>query len=1115
MPNVLSQFPDLTELLAQRDLLSGRISGIIDLLPEDSVQIVGSLVEGMNKTRGVIPTDPSELTNSLTSILGDLSALLPPESAKLLQTTLLVLNQTIELLNSSQIKELLDSEGGFDNVKDLIFDKVGDVVESIGPVLSDITEKILPAESLELLLAFVQAITDFEAAIPGDPDQIAGFIAHFFVNVPYDLLEQLRNLRRNLFDTMDSIIDTTSFEANKASVITGFTSARNLIDNLDVEDENSFQGVINALTSLQTDMATLQSAVTSLATSFQTGLAGLSLTDFSNQFNTLLDGLPEINVAGADDFTALLVAQIQNLNRLLDEADPTQLASAIRTVAERVETTLEGMGMAQLRETFLQFFRDIGELIDDLDIASLRQSVESVFTGIEEHVDALPLDGLQQTISSIFEQIGGFIDGIDLSAIRTAVEQLLQEIKRGLETLPLESFKELLLSIIEQVRGLIEEISSEFANVGPQIQTAIEDFGEIDFDPVVELVIEQIQEMKAQLQEIDVSALSPMLKSLLTTVVRFLKEMDFSGTISEPLMEQYDHLGPKVLLDIILENIQTLLNKLNDISPALLDTLTGQITESLQRYSPAGLMDPLISEFDEITQSISDQISPQKLMEPIQKAFDDVMNSLNQYSPGRLLSPVTEPLQQINDYIDKLDLVPVLKEIEDLQTGWFEDATSSLKQVTTGFKGSVSSSTEIADFVSTIDRAIDLINPQMFVDPLVTMNSLNTSLAAFKPSDLLRPLNRLFDRLITIVASISDDTLVNSINGVKQRLVDSIEELLPLNVMFAVPVKLEEVLDTINMTHNPRLSTEIQTPYVNVVNAFDSIVPDSISPALQPKYNEIRSLIAGLDPLSAFETHSATFANLKIRIAELSRTFDVENLSTAFGDVADKLESLVPDFLRQDSLTAESIRTALQALNLSSVINEADAAYAALLQKAQTLMPTLMPEIENLVNIIKENFLILTPAVFSTALNEVTEPLKEKLKALNPEQLIQALDEVYNRIVGKLSLLNPSFIAEQLDGVFSALESKLDQFKTQGLVPLKEGLKTIWDGVLEQLGILEVLRESLMKPFHQLMAAIKEIGFEDIFAALAAMIQQLRDTLEAALQRTETEFQAMVLAIPV
>ena len=77
MAGILTQFPDLTEVLNNRGALLERLRGVSDPVPIDPATLTANLAEGLDVLRTAVPSDPQTLVAPLQTAIAALQQVFP------------------------------------------------------------------------------------------------------------------------------------------------------------------------------------------------------------------------------------------------------------------------------------------------------------------------------------------------------------------------------------------------------------------------------------------------------------------------------------------------------------------------------------------------------------------------------------------------------------------------------------------------------------------------------------------------------------------------------------------------------------------------------------------------------------------------------------------------------------------------------------------------------------------------------------------------------------------------------------------------------------------------------------------------------------------------------
>src|SRR5262245_4568681 len=147
MPGILSQFPDLTGLLNSRSLLVDGLRNASAPIPLDPSSLTGNVTAGLDALGNVVPSDPQALIAPLKAALASLAAVFPQQQLPDLGDLSNGLSRALTIIEPA--REILTSEGGFRDLKEIVFQQAGDPIEFVNGIVAEFA-KVIPADAVEV-----------------------------------------------------------------------------------------------------------------------------------------------------------------------------------------------------------------------------------------------------------------------------------------------------------------------------------------------------------------------------------------------------------------------------------------------------------------------------------------------------------------------------------------------------------------------------------------------------------------------------------------------------------------------------------------------------------------------------------------------------------------------------------------------------------------------------------------------------------------------------------------------------------------------------------------------------------------------------------------------------
>jgi hypothetical protein len=826
------------------------------------------------------------------------------------------------------------------------------------------------------------------------------------------------------------------------------------------------------------------------------------------------DGLSVVLRRLFDDFLQIEIIDLGNIR--------DKFAEAIR----RIEEAIKGLDLGAVRRKIEEVFEQINGVIGKFDLSQLTTKLGDLQTQLQSVLDAL--DGaLLEAIASIravftrikdamrsiasalgsYDEQGNFHFHVQqqIEDFLNSVKQTLQETIRPL----LDQFKNTIGQTLQQARDGLNAVKGEIEKVKAQLQETLQgvndqlqsldvagtveatrqklddmlsSLGSVDFDPVVDPVVAEINEMGDTLKKIDVSSLNEFTIGALKVSVEVVVAIDFSVQITDALMAEFDKLLeiPKKALGEIEASVEGVIQRFGQLAPEALlkplDDLFDPITVHLDALKLEALLKPLDEWYARAQQEI-DKVSPAALLQPLIETHAKLAGALDSISPAELIRPLREAIDGIKAQIRKIDV--------------------------TGLAA------ELSGVVNQVKGALDKISPDLLFKPLVdAFDKIIAALDGFNPGVLLKPFADIFGALAAPLANLTADhaRLIAEVFAVLRGVIDSFD---PRNVFQVVREKASAANALLQQLNMGGLLASLKGPYDSMSASFEAHGgPANVS---------LSASVEGLNPLrnAAIAQASADLQRVQAQLNMLAHAEPPAGLINHYGaEVKAKLVALIPSWAKEN-VSPDSVRRAFQLANPLNLTAEINQLYDAIKQQLRNFDPRILQDQ------IKASFEKLKAAIFS----------------LDPNAIVGQVQGVINSLTAKLDGIDLKLIADELDGFADEVKKIIAGLDPRPIIAQLQGLVDEVKGLVAELQPSKLLselnepfelskqivaefdpatfKEPLQTLFENIQSVLEAIDIGVVLQPLSERLEQLRDELEEGLKRTETAFNGMIAAIPV
>ena len=763
--------------------------------------------------------------------------------------------------------------------------------------------------------------------------------------------------------------------------------------------------------------------------------------------------LAQLPMPLADDsfapLTDLLGRVQETLENLLGLIDIGQVTAPLTEVVGQAQTAVAALDaqIVQLTAAARAQFAQAGQALQGFDLAGVRQQVEQAIAdagaAIQQGID----QALQPAADALGGAVGavtGAVDGFDPEQLRQPVEDAIAAIEGALQGAALEP----LLTALQQLNDLVGTLD------------------QLSFAPVADLVIEAIGEVKAALDSIDDSNLSPPMPDLIDAAMSVLPAS--LDPVTAPLIGDVRQLvqqGPMAVLEQVRGLPALIADQLARFSPRtllgdVLETPYTQLKSTLDDFDPTVWLDAADGELDGLRGRLADTLDVAPLLEPLADAHHALLSELQRFSADQLLAPVTQRLDQVRDGL--LDALPT-----DAVTGALDQVIGRVR----GLLQPVEASLAVARDV--IERLSKLADPRGQLDAWLA--DILGKLPASAPGALAAGL------------------------GAVQSAVDAAHGE-PLRAAYAAARQpLADALAAADAAHTLAAITQARSQLANAAGLPAQVATwlATLQP-LDPAFSRGLRALAGVD---------AALAATDPAMTALLDTWD-ERYLRAGGPLA----GLVPDLQTLDQwrahllelidaqLGAPVVLFCRQLFVLSRLLQRFEAAMAALLAAVQARIDQLLAAPQAL-----------------AALGQSVQQIVERITAVDLGLFARETDAVYQQLLAQLQALDPQTLATPLR---EQLENTLDALSLAAVFTpaLRRSLDDAHKALMQKLAGVDpepLLIEPLEEAYKQaILPLAKTFDVGPAVDTLAAWFDALPGQLEAELDRVDTAYQELLRAAP-
>jgi hypothetical protein len=1071
--------------------------------PENIASSVAARLEGA--LGNAIPSGTaSSLTSGVTSRFQQALDIVPGDPATLTAPVREVVDRILALAGDELSTRLQSGIGNFESLTSLAPVDLKNIGAEIAPAIDRVKGELLRggmgqlrewSAGVEMLGAEVERTV--ASAGPTVQDALVALLARIVAQLASVVLPDAASDAERLTTPLREAVSSerlTALVAARASLEQAFRDAAAAV--------RSPPGGESAIERAEGRLAELTKIVSDIVTDLDTALESETTTPegLARVIGRRLSSFENVDIIDVGTIRDTIADAIGKLEEAVRELRLERVGEAIRSAFSEIDAAIAKIDLRQFADELEQVRSEMQDVTTSIDsalvsaVASARDVLRTAreqLRAVLEEIGTFDSDG--RFHFAVEDEIHDFLDGLQ-GSLDEAVRPLIDELRQNVGAVAteadtaLQSVQDAIADVKGQlndaVQGAVDEI--EGADIPGQIEAMrnelaamLDQLGRIDFDVVVDPVIEQIDEMADSLASIDTSSLNDLLRAALKEATKVITDIDFSQQITAALTKKMDEV-----LAIPAKAITDVQDRVN------------AAVERLGELALREMLAPLYEVYTPVERAV-DQLQLAALVRPLDEWHGKAMEELRKISPEALLAPLIELHRQLTiaaEAVSPAELVRPLRDVLDV-------AAKAIESVPVAALAA-----DVRELMARARAQLDALAPDQLLTPVVAeYGKIVSALEAFDPKALLRPVTEVFDRLTAPLENLSD---------AHAKAVE-----LAFAPLVAMPARMD-----------PRAAfATMASATADAEKAVISIDLGVLIVALRAAHAELRAAVAAtpsaatlttrveaLDPLRNDALGRATTAlrELTTRLAQqFTPAEPPSELLARYETARPRLESLVPAWVKPP-VTPESIRNAFTASSIIGVGEEIDSLYGAIKEQVRALDPSIVQEeIRESYEHLKDALLGLDPVVILDELQADLAQIAERLRTLDLELLTAELDGIAADLRGVVAGLDPRPIIDQLEELVGQVRSAVEALKpSELLADLQRPLESVKEIV--HAFHPEELAAPLREGLDRIEGILKQVDLTTLLEPINDKLHELRDDLDVALDRTETAFDGMIAAIP-
>jgi hypothetical protein len=1128
MPDGLaSRLPDLTSL-QQTGL--GLQSGIGDLIN----QIAGLVEQRQNSPLVAVTGMIGELKVRVTVDTGALAEEFPDALAVMrnaLPDGAIDFVQSIETAYGDVQAVLRDSElmraMGSGSLEAAALAAVKDALTAFDARRQDLLKHLIDPETLAAITSTFSTLRSLETDFAANRAQLLPFLSRNLAGIAPDLLTPARThvdafLTRLGPLTRDGL--NAALKDARAALAAALAALTRAVNGLDPAVAAGYSAVAQALDAVDAAFQGLVSATRQLYATALEAVGALPLDALFDTLRRLIDAITIVPVLSVDEvvgsFTRVLDGILARLQALLG---PDDVARRIRALNQQINTLFAQSPLGQIRTALNDFLDHIRQAIEAVPTDRVKAAVEQMLARIRDEIATLRLDRIGDTIDHAFEEIDRFVqqqvDAGVAAQVKAAIKRLLDQ----LQNLPIRAVADQLAQVLAQIRALLDELRSAIEAGLAEIRTVLQQLDGLSFKPVSDAVIGEIDEIKGRLRQISPNALSDAEKLALKAALAVLGTIDLEGLVKKEVKAGFSSAkdGLLALLDQVVAALDTIRNRFNQYSP---ETLLRTVTSVIDRAEAAitgldarMLLRPLDAGIDEIGRQLAAH-SPAQLLTPLQAPYGAVMTAVSRLDPDQLVAPLNGIYGEVDKLIGRVDLTPLLDELDRRQRQLFTDIRGALLAAL----DALALPEPLAGFFRQVRPVIEAMGDALLQNPDSELKRIAVDLRQkLKPSDLFRPLDAAFDRLLAALRAIPQTDLVGALETLRSTIGRGVDLFDPRRLMGLLRDARTAAAE---MSPASLLALPPGLPAARAAFAArTAAAPAAMQPAMTAilqHFDRLGTFLAGTGADSAGPRLQAAHAGLIAAFDARLAALDPTAATLAHDALRARLAAIIPAFLRSaEPLTPAAVMAGLESLRPSQQTAAVDRAFDRFVAALGPIETALEPAINDFFAGLRDAARLISPLVVKDGVAAIYDAVRAKVRILDPKDLAAGLKTAaFEPALQALQAIDPAALQTRLQVSFAkavqAVTATLSGILNDVGAALTEQLAAIKAAVTTLAGEVKTTIANAVKSFSDLVEDLESLVFVDVLGRLRQIIETLAVSFDRELDRVISAFNAMLQAIP-
>lgn len=1124
MPDgIINRLPNLTAVLqtsASVESGLGGLSASLTVAGPDANSPLSSVFAALEGVKERLSLDVGGLTTRFPAALETMRNALPADSIEFVRSISSAYDDARNFLETSPPARHVRPGG---SLHEAGMEVVNDALRIFDEKQRELMGKLIDPATLQTVTSALESFNRFRTDFAAHRDDFLPFLTQNLLGVAPDVfsapLAHLNSLRA-VFAPLQTASVNAALDSAQQQIATTFRNLTNEVLAFNPADAAAFGRVNALLDSLETGLRALQGAASPLYRQAQ------SLIDdhaWDSVFTTLRGLLQSVTVAPSAAVDKVLREAEAMMDALLARLQtfigPQDLTPRIEALNRQIRELFLNSPLGQIRRSLQEFLERIRQAIEAVPTERIQQTIEQLLDRVGQEIESLGLESIGQTIEQALGELENFINQNINQALREQVRGAVQSLLANLNGLPIATLTSAVENVIEQITQLIAELETALQSGMDQLAQPLAELETLSFKPVGDAVVAEINDLKTRLRSINPNALSSVEKLAIKAALVVLEEINLEEIIATEVKNVFNQAkdGAKSLLDELTALLNRLRERLEEFQPrqlmGALETVFGQLERVVDGLNAGALCAPLYRQIDEFAARLN-SLSPGALLDPLQQPYQAVLSAVNQLNPDQLIEPLDELYKKINKLIDLVDVTPLLDELDRRQKELFNNARASLLSAIEG----LNLPEPMGGFFNGLRPVLMAMTDAIFQNSDAELKKISLELSTrFNLTGLFAPLDRAFDELLRMLASVPANKLVSAFESIRTGIGVALDALNPRRILELLRTGERQLAEL-----SPRQIFALSSGLPSLRLALQAKLTTSsqTGTATLARFDAVIQLTGPVGPNSLLEPLAVAHERLVSTLHNRINALDPAAAETAYGALRESLEHALPDFLRravaltQTEILAgfEGLRPSRKAENLARILNR-------FLQQLQPMQAALEPAMNDFFRALHDTVDLLNPLSLKDAVADIYTAIREKVRILDPAKLAESLHtNIYDPLLSALETIDPAALKTRLDQIFqSALNAVTGNIKTildDIVAVLDQQLQMLRTATKDLANQIKQAAETATQAFDGLVERVEQLVFVEVLERLRRLLDTLGVSFGQEVDRIRSAFDEMLAAIP-